>query len=207
MNSLLRAGCLRSGARRHQHQHQHQHQQWQRRRVSTAQRFQESRVFPYSAAQVFDLVADVGRYSEFVPMCTGSTVFHDTWRTGAAGGRRSVRAELAVGYAPFRERYTSVVELDRPRRITATATPGGVFTHMRTVWDFADAPPPGPAASPFARPSATAASAASATRVSFAIEYQFASALHAAVAGPVFSTMAQSILAAYLARCQALYGR
>ncbi|KAJ2350855.1 hypothetical protein IWW50_004774 [Coemansia erecta] len=178
------------------------------------QRFHESQEFPYTRKQVFDLVADVGRYSEFVPLCTGSTVFHSTRRTervascepglasAATVERQSVQAELAVGFPPFNERYTSNVELEQPWRITATAVPdGGIFTHMRTVWEFAEARPgaTGRPANPFLQQ-------ATGTLVSFSIEYEFASPLHAQAARLVFDKMARSSLAAYLARCQHLYG-
>ncbi|KAJ2756947.1 Coenzyme Q-binding protein coq10a, mitochondrial, partial [Coemansia nantahalensis] len=153
-----------------------------RRALSSLQRFHESRLFPFSREQVFDVVADVDRYCEFVPLCTGSAVFHATRLAGPAG-QESVQAELTVGYPPFHERYTSDVVLDRPRRIVATSSAGGrVFQHMRTLWEFADAAPgaAGSPVSPFVRGSA--ARAGPATRVRFSIEYEFISALHARAA-------------------------
>ncbi|KAJ2452022.1 Coenzyme Q-binding protein coq10a, mitochondrial [Coemansia sp. RSA 2336] len=172
------------------------------------QKFQETQIFPYSREQVFDLVADIDRYSEFVPMCTGSRVFHSTRRVEqidskqdpAVTERQVVQAELAVGYPPFRERYTSDVVLERPWRIVATAVPGGgIFTHMRTTWEFATAGSSAGPCSPFAP------AAGDSTRVRFSIEYEFASPLHAQAASLVFDTMAQKNMAAYLARCHLLY--
>ncbi|KAJ2366802.1 Coenzyme Q-binding protein coq10a, mitochondrial [Coemansia sp. RSA 2610] len=187
------------------------------RGFQTKQRFHESQVFPYTREQVFDLVADVDRYHEFVPMCTDSRVFRSTANTEQAVSeepalaspamieRQSFQAELAVGYPPFRERYMSNVVLERPWRIVATAVPdGGIFTHMRTVWEFAEAmsnSSTGLPTNPFVR------KCMGSTRVSFSIEYEFASALHAQAASLVFDKMAQSNLAAYLARCQQLYGK
>ncbi|KAJ2528241.1 hypothetical protein IWW43_005512 [Coemansia sp. RSA 1935] len=178
------------------------------------QTFRESQEFPYTRKQVFEVVADVDRYSEFVPMCTNSTVFHSSWRTENVVSRepglphpttidqRSVQAELAVGYPPFRERYMSNVVLEQPWRITATAVPGGgIFTHMCTIWEFAEvvASTTGLPANPFVQQAAR-------TKVSFSIEYAFASPLHAQAASLVFDKMARSNMAAYLARCQQLYG-
>ncbi|KAJ1864274.1 Coenzyme Q-binding protein coq10a, mitochondrial [Coemansia sp. RSA 989] len=177
----------------------------------TGQKFQETQIFPYSREQVFDLVADIDRYSEFVPMCTESRVFHNTRRVEQIGfkqagqdpavtDRHVVQAELAVGYPPFRERYTSDVVLERPWRIVATAVPGGgIFTHMRTIWEFAKAGSSARPHSPFIQ------TASDSTRVSFSIEYEFASPLHAQAASLVFDTMAQKNMAAYLARCHLLY--
>ncbi|KAJ2162178.1 Coenzyme Q-binding protein coq10a, mitochondrial [Coemansia sp. RSA 552] len=166
------------------------------------QRFEQSREFPYSRAQVFDVVADIDKYCEFVPMCTSSAVLHGTrriekaasrdpgLREAAATDRHSLQAELGVGFPPFSERYTSSVVLERPWRIVATALPnGGVFRHMCTTWTFAEVP-----------------GNAARTRVGFSIEYEFASMLHAQAASLVFDKMARSNIAAYLARCGKLYG-
>ncbi|KAI9477292.1 hypothetical protein BX667DRAFT_468403 [Coemansia mojavensis] len=163
----------------------------------TGQKFQETQIFPYSREQVFDLVADIDRYSEFVPMCTES---RQAGQDPAVTDRHVVQAELAVGYPPFRERYTSDVVLERPWRIVATAAPGGgIFTHMRTIWEFAKAGSSARPHSPFIQ------TASDSTRVSFSIEYEFASPLHAQAASLVFDTMAQKNMAAYLARCHLLY--
>ncbi|KAJ2611720.1 Coenzyme Q-binding protein coq10a, mitochondrial [Coemansia sp. RSA 1365] len=182
------------------------------------QRFEDSQVFPYTREQIFDLVADIDRYREYVPLCTESVVLHNTWRTekgsthesakqAAVVERRSVRAELAVGYPPFHERYTSDVVLERPWRITATADRSdGMFTYMRTVWNFAHAPE-----GAFKPPLGTTVQnggdgTAAHTLVCFSIEYEFANALHAHAASLVFNKMARSNMAAYLARSHTLYG-
>ncbi|KAJ1732598.1 Coenzyme Q-binding protein coq10a, mitochondrial [Coemansia biformis] len=181
---------------------------WTGRRALASQPFHESLVFPYGREQVFDVVSDIDRYSEFVPLCKGSTVFHATRKDGPAGWQ-SVQAELVVGYPPFHERYTSDVVLERPRRIVATAVSAGrVFRYMRTVWEFADAAKDaaGSPVSPFIRERTSGPGAGASTRVSFCIEYEFVSALHAHAASLAFDRMARSTLAAYLARCRELYG-
>ncbi|PIA16608.1 hypothetical protein COEREDRAFT_8398 [Coemansia reversa NRRL 1564] len=184
----------------------------------SSQRFQESQVFPYTREQIFDLVADIDRYREYVPLCTESVVLHNTWRTemvsthepakqAAAAERRSVQAQLAVGYPPFHERYTSDVVLERPWRITATADQSdGMFTYMRTVWDFAHAPEGAykPPLGPTVQKGGDRA--AGHTLVCFSIEYEFSNALHAHAASLVFNKMARSNMAAYLARSHVLYG-
>ena len=69
----------------------------------------EQRVLPYTAEQLFDLVADVGRYPEFLPWCVGARIRErsDTL----------IVADLLIGFRMFRERFTSRVTLDRPRRV------------------------------------------------------------------------------------------
>ncbi|HTC18378.1 MAG TPA: type II toxin-antitoxin system RatA family toxin, partial [Stellaceae bacterium] len=69
----------------------------------------EKRFLPYTPEQVFDLVADIERYPEFLPWCVGARV-----RERTPG---LVVADLLIGYRMVRERFTSRVILDRPRRI------------------------------------------------------------------------------------------
>ncbi|KAJ2584825.1 Coenzyme Q-binding protein coq10a, mitochondrial [Coemansia sp. RSA 1836] len=170
---------------------------------SPRKQYRDSLVFPFSREQVFQVVADIGRYHEFVPMCVGSKVLRgDAHMHTESIGHRCVQAELVVGYPPFNERYTSTVELDHPRRIVATAAPGGgMFKHMRTVWEFIEqtSQPHGAPVSPFIR--------AGGTLVSFSIDFEFASLVHAHTASLVFDRMAKRNLAAYLDRCRQLYGR
>ncbi|KAJ1797448.1 Coenzyme Q-binding protein coq10a, mitochondrial [Coemansia sp. RSA 2399] len=178
--------------------------------LSQGQKYSDVQVFPYTKEQIFAVVADVDRYSEFVPMCMESRVFHGTRRTeqavGAAAERETVQAELVAGYPPFRERYVSQVVLDKPWRITATATPnGGIFKHMKTVWEFAEARSGVSSASSGGL--GRACTASKGTLVRFAIEYEFVSILHAQAARLVFEKMAKTNLAAYLGRCQKLYGK
>ncbi|KAJ2659989.1 Coenzyme Q-binding protein coq10a, mitochondrial [Coemansia sp. RSA 1200] len=160
---------------------------------SQGQRYKDAQVFPYTKEQVFDVVADVERYSEFVPMCMGSRVVDGTRRTekGVVEGitdRETVEAELVVGYPPFRECYMSQVTLERPWRIVATAVPNdSIFKHMKTVWEFVE-------------------ETQVQTLVRFGIEYEFVSVLHAQAASLVFERMASSNLVAYLARCRKIYG-
>jgi coenzyme Q-binding protein COQ10 len=67
-------------------------------------RHAETRSLPYTPKQMFDLVADVGRYPEFLPWCLAARV------TGREDGVLS--ADLVVGKGPFRETFTSKVTLD-----------------------------------------------------------------------------------------------
>ncbi|KAJ2487957.1 Coenzyme Q-binding protein coq10a, mitochondrial [Coemansia sp. RSA 2320] len=182
--------------------------------LSLRKRYKDSLVFPFSREQVFDVVADIDNYRAFVPMCTDSRVLVGSERTKKADSinpatlraeiieRRCIQAELAVGYPPFSERYTSVVELDRPWRVVATADPaGGLFKHMRTVWEFVEQ----------GRESSAAATAAVGPAdnvlVSFSVEFEFASPVHAQAASLVFDSVAKRNLTAYLGRCRQLYAK
>ncbi|KAJ2234093.1 hypothetical protein IWW45_003667 [Coemansia sp. RSA 485] len=172
---------------------------------STRKTYRDSGVFGYTPEQIFEVVADVDRYSDFVPLCVGSTVFGSTRKMqeipGGKGACERFEAELVVGYPPFRERYTSLVKLERPWRVVATAMPdSGIFKHMRTVWELSASSDcaSGPQ-SPFLkmRPE---------TLVNFRIEFEFSSVLHAQAASVAFDKIAKTTLSAYRARCQKLYG-
>ncbi len=61
----------------------------------------EHKLVPYTADQMFDLVADVGRYHDFLPWCAGSKVRTHT--------ETELVADLTIGFGPFRESFTSRV--------------------------------------------------------------------------------------------------
>ncbi|KAJ1665897.1 hypothetical protein IW140_002823 [Coemansia sp. RSA 1813] len=151
-----------------------------------------------------------------------SRVFHNTRHTekttvykqeprlaSATIDRETVQAELVVGYPPFFERYTSQVAIERPWRITATAAPnGGIFKHMKTVWEFAETRSDmSSAPSGLVARTCSTKEAHAQTLVRFTIEYEFVSVLHAQAASLVFDKMAKTNLAAYLDRCRELYDK
>src|SRR5437879_10631029 len=98
----------------------------------------EQRVLPYTPEQLFALVADVERYPEFLPWCVGARVRE---RSG-----NLIIADLIIGFRLFRERFTSRVALDPPRRIDVEYTEGP-FRYLNHHWAFEKAPggcPPDP---------------------------------------------------------------
>ena len=87
----------------------------------------ERMVFPYSPAQVYDVVRDVEKYWQFVPWCTSSSVVE---------GPSSLTAELEVGFGVFTERYTSLVTLDPPKSIVVSSIDTSVLDFLETKWHF-----------------------------------------------------------------------
>lgn len=87
----------------------------------------EVRVLHHPAEQLFDLVADVEKYPEFLPWCVDARI------------RRHedslVVADLVIGYRVFRERFTSTVVLNRPDRIDVTYAEGP-FRYLNNHWIF-----------------------------------------------------------------------
>ncbi|MCB9964382.1 MAG: type II toxin-antitoxin system RatA family toxin [Rhodospirillales bacterium] len=88
----------------------------------------EQKVLPYSCEQMFDLVADVGKYKEFTPWCIGSRIHK--WE-----GEDTFYADLVIGYKLFRERFSSKVHLEPHERIHIEYL-DGPLKHLRNEWRF-----------------------------------------------------------------------
>ncbi|XP_040576077.1 coenzyme Q-binding protein COQ10 homolog A, mitochondrial [Lepeophtheirus salmonis] len=91
--------------------------------------YSERRVLGYSAEEMFTVVSQVERYSEFVPWCTSSKVTS----TSLCG----LRADLVIGFPPLiKESYTSDVTMFEPNLVTAVSNDLKLFTFLKTVWKF-----------------------------------------------------------------------
>ena len=95
---------------------------------------EESRFLPYQPEQMFDLVADVGSYPEFLPWCSAARVRKVT----PIEGGEEMLADLVIGFQVFRERFGSRVELYREAGHIRTEYLDGPFRHMRSNWRFRD---------------------------------------------------------------------
>ena len=91
----------------------------------------EQRVLAYTPEQLFALVADIERYPEFLPWCLAARIKE----------RRADRivADMIIGFRMFRERFTSRVALDAPRRIDVTYAEGP-FRRLNNRWVFDKVP-------------------------------------------------------------------
>jgi coenzyme Q-binding protein COQ10 len=96
-------------------------------RVSTKRRVR------HSASAMFDLVADVERYPEFVPLCESLTVRE---RTTGDGGQQVIIAGMTVAYKFIRESFTSRVTLDRANLTILVEYLEGPFRRMNNRWSF-----------------------------------------------------------------------
>ena len=138
----------------------------------------EQRVLPYTPEQLFALVADVERYPEFLPWCVGARI-----RKRQPG---LVVADLIIGFKMFRERFTSQVRLDPPRRIDVTYTEGP-FRYLENHWIFDPAP--------------------GGCRVDFFVDFEFKSRLLQRVIELLFHEAVRRMVAAFEGRAEQLYGR
>jgi coenzyme Q-binding protein COQ10 len=137
---------------------------------------------PYTAEQMFALVADIERYPEFVPHCRALRVLSDR----SAGGEGEIDAEMIVSYRAFRERFKCRVALDRSAHAIDVDYLDGPFRSLRTQWRFV--PESG------------------GCKVDFAIAFEFRSVLLQAAAASVFERAFMRMTDAFVARAGALYG-
>lgn len=141
---------------------------------------QETRRLPYTPEQVYDLVADVERYPEFLPWCIACRIRK---RESAA----SLIADLAVGFKMVREQFTSRVTLEPKRAITVEYLTGP-FEYLRNTWSFRAAPGGG-------------------CEIDFFLTFEFRSKLLQAVIGALFEEAVHRMVGAFEARAARLYGK
>jgi coenzyme Q-binding protein COQ10 len=146
--------------------------------------FRSERRVRRPAEQMFDLVADVERYPEFVPLCTALRVRS---RRPGAHGRETLIADMSVGYKLIRETFTSRVVLDRPRLRVVVEYIDGPFSHMENIWTFRDGPEPG------------------CSIVTFFIDYEFRSRTLGALMGSMFDAAFRKFAQAFEERADKIY--
>ncbi|MEE8284074.1 MAG: type II toxin-antitoxin system RatA family toxin [Alphaproteobacteria bacterium] len=164
-------------------------------------RHAERRSVPYAPKQMFDLVADVGRYPEFLPWCLAARV------TGFEEG--VLRADVVVGKGLFRETFHSKVTLDQGG---AGAGEGdGEGAEAGAGEDKSDAPPRidveyirGPMREMANHWVFRAVN--SGTEIDFLVEFNFHSRVLDAVIGAVFDHVVSHMVDAFEARADVLYG-
>jgi coenzyme Q-binding protein COQ10 len=134
---------------------------------------------------MFDLVADVERYPEFLPLCEGLTVR----RREREGDMDVLIADMTVGYKAIRETFTSRVKLDAARlEVAAAGVPGamGPFSRLENRWQLSAAP--------------------GGCDVDFHIAYELRSAMLQMLVGALFDRAFARYTEAFEARARAVYG-
>ena len=138
----------------------------------------ETRRLPYSAQQMFDLVADVKRYGEFLPWVIATRVRSDS--------ETEMVADMVVGFKSLRESFTYRVARDRPREI-AVHYIDGPLSDLANVWTFR-------------------AVDATTCEIDFAVDFQFRNKVFQALAGQYFDRAFRKMVEAFEARAATLYG-
>jgi coenzyme Q-binding protein COQ10 len=148
-------------------------------------KFSNRRSVRHRAEQMFDLVADVERYPEFVPMCEALKVRS---RTPQEDGREVIVADMTVSFKLVRETFTSRVTLDRANLKIVVEYLRGPFSHLENRWTFV---PRGDNAS----------------EVNFFIDYEFKSRMLALLMGAMFDAAFQRFASAFERRADVVYRR
>jgi coenzyme Q-binding protein COQ10 len=145
--------------------------------------FSTKRRVRHSAADMFDLVADVEHYPEFVPLCRSLRVRR---RTQDAEGRDVIVADMTVAYKLIHETFTSRVTLDRPRLEILVEYLEGPFQRMNNRWSFHPA-------------------GEDACEVEFFISYEFRSRTLGVLMGAMFEAAFRRFSAAFERRADQVY--
>ena len=142
----------------------------------------ETRTLPYSPQQMYDLVADVARYPEFLPWCAAARI-----RSRVPQGASEVmEADLVISFKVFRERFGSCVTLWPEAGAIDTEYLDGPFKYLKSRWEF--------------RPVDAGCD------VHFHVDFEFRNAVLQKVIGLVFNEAMQRIVRAFETRAKALYG-
>ena len=139
----------------------------------------EQRLLGYRPEQMFDLVADIERYPEFLPWCIGARIRerNDTL----------VVADLIIGFKMIRERFTSRVSLDRDRLTIEVTYADGPYKQMTNRWRF--------------EPTEDGR-----CRIDFYVAFEFRSAMLQKLIGVLFHEAVRRMVGAFETRARKLYG-
>lgn len=132
---------------------------------------------PYRCEQMFDLVADVERYPEFMPWCGGAHV--------ESRNQTGMQATLQIHFAGIRQSFTTRNEHRYPHEITVHLV-SGPFSSLSGRWLFQSLGEQG-------------------CKVLYTMQYAFASRALSAVVGPVFNRIAGSFIDSFTKRAHVLY--
>ena len=141
-------------------------------------RHSESRHLPYTPEQLFEMVADVGHYDEFLPWVVAVRV--------RSSSETETLADLVVGFSAFKERFTSRVVKERPDRIVVDYVEGPL-NYLHNEWRFEPAGDGG-------------------TNLHFSVDFAFRSRLFEALAGQMFDRALRRMTGAFEQRAATLYG-
>lgn len=144
----------------------------------------EKRVMPYTAQQMYDLVADVGSYPQFLPWNSAARI---RTRRPVEGGGELMEADLVISFKVFRERFGSRVTLWPETWRIDTEYLDGPFKYLKSWWKFRDLDEGG-------------------SEVEFFVDFEFRNALLQGIIGLVFNEAMHRIVRAFEERARVLYG-
>jgi coenzyme Q-binding protein COQ10 len=137
----------------------------------------ETRHLPYTPEQMFDLVADVGRYAEFLPWVSAMRV--------RSNSETETLADMIVGFKGLRETFTSRVQKVRPCELNVDYV-DGPLKYLRNEWHFRPEP--------------------HGCAVDFTVDFAFKNRMFEMIAGQVFGAALRKMIGAFETRAAELYG-
>lgn len=138
----------------------------------------ETRLLPYSAAQMYNLVTDVSRYAEFLPWVSAVRV--------RSNSETEMLADMIVGFKGIRETFASRVKKVRPSEVEVDYI-DGPLKYLKNRWTFEDSPGGGCA-------------------VGFSVDFAFKNRVFETIAGQVFERALKKMTDAFVKRADELYG-
>lgn len=150
--------------------------------MTALQRTEHSR---YSTRQIFDLIADVEKYPEFLPWCSAA-------RVTERNGETEAYAELVIAFKAIREKYTSHIQLTPPTHDSAPCSVQadmveGPFHHLSSRWELTPGEEGG-------------------TDIHLTLDFRFKSALLEKLIGGLFGKASEKMVGAFRQRARELYG-
>ena len=141
----------------------------------------ETKYLPYTAKEMFELVADISSYPEFLPWCAAARVRKEIQK----GVIKQIEADLVISFKVFREKFGSRVLLDASKFTIETEYLDGPFRHMQSVWSFNNSE--------------------QGCEVNFNVDFEFKNAMLQSIIGLVFNDAMQRIVRAFERRAADLY--
>jgi coenzyme Q-binding protein COQ10 len=145
-------------------------------------KYSERKLVPYAPKQLFDLVADVAKYPSFLPWCVGARI--------RSRSEDQLVADLTIGFGPFRESFTSRVDLQHPDGSGFCAIKveyeNGPFKYLHNQWKFT---PDGQGCV-----------------VDFFVDFEFRNFILQKAIGAVFTEAVRVMVNAFLKRARTVYG-
>ena len=143
----------------------------------------ETRELPYTAQQMYDLVADVASYPDFLPWTAAARIKSREDK----GDHEVMDADLVISFKVFRERFTSRVVLWPEAKKIDTEYLDGPFKYMKSNWASED-------------------NGDGSCKVHFFVDFEFKNAILQKIIGVVFNEAMQRVVRAFEKRAAALYG-
>jgi len=140
-------------------------------------RHTEKRLLPYTPEQVFDLVADVGHYQDFLPWVAATRIRENN--------ETEMVADLIVGFSALKETFTSRVKKTRPAQIDIDYV-DGPLKYLHNHWKFR--------------------AVSGGTEVDFCVDFAFRNRIFEALAGQMFDRALRRMINAFEERAAVLYG-